>query len=321
MPRGARLDAPGTLHHVMVRGIEGNSIVEDDSDRNYFVTRLGIVAAASGTNIYAWALMTNHAHILLKSGPTGLSSFMRKLLTGYASYYNRRYKRHGHLFQNRYKSIVCDENAYFLKLVSYIHLNPLRAGLVCSLDELERYPWCGHAVIMKMIRRDWQERAYVLGCFGDQESSACKTYREYVASECGLGRQPGLTGGGLTRSLGGWSEVKGQRQRGEKSFSDERILGSEGFVKEILKEAEEHRKTRFPAIPLELEAQKRLDELCREAGVSLHALQGGSRNRTCSSIRRQLVREYVEELGMSYAGAARLLGVSASAVTQMLLRK
>ncbi len=133
MPRGARLDAPGTLHHVMVRGIEGNSIVADDEDRGFFVSRMGKVASETGTSIFAWALMTNHAHILMKSGAAGLSTFMHKLLTGYASGYNRRHQRHGHLFQNRYKSIVCEEDAYFLRLVSYIHLNPLRAGLVGSL--------------------------------------------------------------------------------------------------------------------------------------------------------------------------------------------
>lgn len=321
MPRGARLDAPGTLHHVMVRGIECNSIVEDEGDREYFVTRLGSVASATGTSIYAWALMTNHAHILLKSGYAGLSLFMRRLLTAYASYYNRKYRRHGHLFQNRYKSIVCDEDAYFKKLVSYIHLNPLRAGLVRSLTELDRYPWCGHAVVMKNHSRDWQARAYVLGFFGVRESMARKAYREFVASECGLGAQPKLTGGGLIRSLGGWSEVKAQRKRGEKQFSDQRILGSGEFVKEILQEAEARRQTQFPALPVEADVSDRLDELCREQGVSLQALQGGSRIRACSAIRRQVVEEFVVGKGMSYAGAARLLGVSASAVTQILLRK
>ena len=208
MPRGARLDAPGTLHHVMVRGIEGNSIVADDEDRMYFVSRMGKVAAATGTSIYAWALLTNHAHILLKSGASGLSTFMRKLLTGYATGYNLRHKRHGHLFQNRYKSIVCEEEPYFLRLVSYIHLNPLRAGLAESLEDLERYPWGGHAVVMNRIRHEWQDRNYVRGYFGKRESSALQAYREFVAEESGRGRQPELTGGGLIRSIGGWSEVK-----------------------------------------------------------------------------------------------------------------
>jgi hypothetical protein len=73
---------------------------------------------------------------------------MRRLLTAYAIYFNRRYDRSGHLFQNRYRSIVCDEDAYLHELVRYIHLNPLRAGVVKELNELDEYPWCGHAVVM-----------------------------------------------------------------------------------------------------------------------------------------------------------------------------
>lgn len=102
MPRQARLDAPGTLHHVIVRGIEKRRIVDDQKDRENFVFRLGELASATETTIYAWSLMTNHAHILLHSGEGGLSTFMRRLLTGYAVEYNRRHKRHGHLFQNRW---------------------------------------------------------------------------------------------------------------------------------------------------------------------------------------------------------------------------
>ena len=321
MPRGARLDAPGTLHHVMVRGIEGMNIVEDDKDREYFVTRLGLVATGTGTSVYAWALMSNHAHMLLRSGSAGLSTFMRKLLTGYASYFNRRHKRHGHLFQNRYKSIVCEEEPYFLRLVSYIHLNPLRAGLVGSLEELERYRWSGHAVVLNRIRHEWQNRDAVLEYFGKRDSSARQAYREFVASESGLGRQPELTGGGLIRSIGGWSEVKSLRKRGEKQFSDERILGSGEFVKEILDEVDDGRKEQFPAVPMEQEARKRLERLCREKGVSKQALQAGSRTRQCSAVRKQLAGEYVGELGMTYAGAARLLGISASAVNQILMRE
>lgn len=305
---------------MMVRGIEGNSIVADDEDRMYFVSRMGKVAAATGTSIYAWALLTNHAHILLKSGASGLSTFMRKLLTGYATGYNLRHKRHGHLFQNRYKSIVCEEEPYFLRLVSYIHLNPLRAGLAESLEDLERYPWGGHAVVMNRIRHEWQDRNYVLGYFGKRESSALQAYREFVAEESGRGRQPELTGGGLVRSIGGWSEVKSLRKRQEKQFSDERILGSGEFVKEILDDVEESVKERLPATAAATEAGERLVSACEEAGISVQALQGGSRKRECTELRKRLALEYVLELGMTYAGSARLLGISAAAVNQIVKR-
>ena len=148
MPRQARLDAPGTLHHVIIRGIERRAIVADERDRCEFVERLGRLTSELKTAVYAWALLTNHAHLLLRSGPRGLPTFMRRFLTGYAQGYNRRHKRHGHLFQNRYKSIVCEEENYFTELVRYIHPNPLRAKLVRTLEELDTYPWSGHAVVM-----------------------------------------------------------------------------------------------------------------------------------------------------------------------------
>ena len=122
MPRGPRLDAPGTLHHVIVRGIERRKIVDNDTDREDFATRMGSIALGTGTYIYAWALMTNHAHILLRSSSAGLTTFMRRFLSGYAIMYNRRHRRYGRLFQNRYKSIVCEEDPYFKELVRYIHL-------------------------------------------------------------------------------------------------------------------------------------------------------------------------------------------------------
>ena len=110
MPRQARLDAPGTLHHVMIRGIEGANIFWDEKDRERFLSRVGEIGKATGTRILAWVLMDNHVHLLLFSGSSGLPRFMRRLLTGYALWFNRRHQRSGHLFQNRYKSIVCEED-------------------------------------------------------------------------------------------------------------------------------------------------------------------------------------------------------------------
>jgi len=147
MPRKARLDVPGTLHHVMVWGIEGSNIFRDDEDRKAFVDRIRYLAKETGTRILAWALMGNHVHLLLVSGPDGLSTFMRRLLTAYAIGFNRKHRRFGHLFQNRYKSIICELEPYLLELVRYIHLNPFRAGVVKSFEELENYPWCGHGVL------------------------------------------------------------------------------------------------------------------------------------------------------------------------------
>jgi REP element-mobilizing transposase RayT len=236
MPRQARLDAPGTVHHVIIRGIEKRIIVDDDEDRQELVQRMGRLAENMQTALYAWSVMNNHAHILLRSGPEGLSRYMRRLLTGYAGYYNRRHGRYGHLFQNRYKSIVCDEDVYLKELVRYIHLNPLRARLVRDMDGLDGYRWCGHGTVMGTMHMAAQDRDFVLSYFGKKEGSAKKAYREYVSEGIAAGRRPELVGGGLVRSVGGWSEVQSIRKHGEHIVSDERILGSGDFVDRIIQE-------------------------------------------------------------------------------------
>ncbi|MCF8383637.1 MAG: transposase [Chlorobium sp.] len=320
MPRVARLDAPGTLHHVMVRGIEGGPIVTDDHDREQFVSRTGLLSRSTGTTVYAWALMTNHSHLLLRSGHAGISGFMRKLLTGYAISYNLRHKRHGYLFQNRYKSIVCQEDGYFQKLVSYIHLNPFRAGLVRSLDELDDYPWTGHAVLMNRASNDWQDRDYVLSYFGEKEGSARQSYREFIAEQSVLGRQPELVGGGLVRSAGGWSEVKALRKRGELQLGDARILGDGDFVKTMLDEAEESRKELLCVYEMERKAEDEMEKKCEQQGVSKDLLQKGSRQAAVSKLREELAALMVDELGLTQAATARLLGISTSGVAGILRR-
>jgi len=148
MPRQARLDAPGVLQHVMARGIERRKIFWDDKDRTSFLERLAIILEETQTQCYAWTLIPNHFHLLLRTGPTPLSKVMRRLMTGYAVTFNLRHRRAGHLFQNRYKSVVCEEENYLLELTRYIHLNPLRAKLVEDLKSLDKYPWTGHSVLI-----------------------------------------------------------------------------------------------------------------------------------------------------------------------------
>jgi len=155
MPRLARLDAPGVLHHVMGRGIERRKIFLNKKDQKDFIDRLAELAVNGSMSIYAWALLPNHFHLLCKTKNRPLSSSMRKLLTGYVVNFNRRHKRHGHLFQNRYKSIICQEDAYLMELVRYIHLNLIRSGLIKDIKGLNRCPFSGHSVLMGYVKRDW----------------------------------------------------------------------------------------------------------------------------------------------------------------------
>ena len=321
MPRQPRLDVPGTLHHVIIRGIEKRKIVDDDRDRNNFIERLEALSTDLETSIYAWALMKNHAHLLLRSGSGGLPNFMRKLLTGYAVFYNKRHKRHGHLFQNRYKSIVCEEDSYFRELVRYIHLNPLRGNLVEQMKQLDRYEWCGHSSIMGKRSNDWQDTDYVLAWFGDSKKEAKHNYRQFVEKGVSLGRQPQLVGGGLIRSMGGWSQVKALRRMGDRQVSDERILGSGEFVKQMTAELDLMKKYRISSQDREETVNKTIKAVCKENGILINALQNGSRMRNISHERKVLAVKLVNEHGLTLAETARQLGVSTSAIGKIISQR
>src|SRR3990172_9704455 len=200
MPRQARLDIPGALHHIMVRGINRSTIFDDNDDKAKFLERLSENIIEGKSSVYAWVLMDNHAHILFKSGEDGISALMRKQLTWYAQYYNRRHNRTGHLFENRYKSILCDEDNYLLALVRYIHLNPLRAQIIKTIEELDGYQWSGHRAIIGKAKNPWMDAEYILNQFDNTRRKALHAYREFMSEGIGQGRIKELTGGGLIRN-------------------------------------------------------------------------------------------------------------------------
>jgi REP-associated tyrosine transposase len=245
MPRTARLDAPGVIHHVMIRGIERRKIFLNDKDREDFIERLSKLCPEMGIVCYAWAFMPNHAHFLFRTGEEPLSKLMRRLLTGYVIGFNRRHKRRGQLFQNRYKSIICQEETYLRELVRYIHLNPVRAGIVQDLYELNKFKYSGHSVLMGKVKREWQDTDYVLGYFGESKNKARKGYESFVKEGFSQGRKYELTGGGLIRSLGGWIEAREVLKSRVHIMGDERILGDSDFVDSIISQSEEQYERRY----------------------------------------------------------------------------
>ena len=317
MPRRSRIDAAGALHHVIGRGIARGAIFLSDPDRDDFLERLADILMESKTACYAWSLVPNHLHLLLRTGTTPLSSVMRRLLTGYAVGFNRRHRRQGHLFQNRYKSILCQEEPYLLELVRYIHLNPLRAGLIKDYDELCRYPYSGHSVILGYREREWQEVEYVLRLFGEGVGTARRRYREYVKEGIEQGKRPELVGGGLLRSQGGWTGVKTLREAGTYQKGDERILGDGAFVEQVLGEAEEafERRYRLAAKGYNLEGvAKRVAELL---GVSPEEVLEPGRVRGKVRVRaRSLVCYWAtSELGVRQGQLAESLRLTQPAIS------
>jgi REP element-mobilizing transposase RayT len=320
MPRQARLDAPGTLHHVMVRGIDGITIFRDDRDREDFLARIEQLVEATGTRILAWVLMDNHIHLLLFSGPSGIAAFMRRLLTGYAIWFNRRHQRTGHLFQNRYKSIVCEEDAYLLELVRYIHLNPLRASVVKSIEELDRYRWSGHSVLVGKRDNEWQACEYVLRQFSQKPKKAMRVYRQFVDEGKDQGRRSELVGGGLIRSMGGWSQVLSFRRGSGKRAYDDRILGGGDFVTEILKEANKKVMRQLLYGQKERSIEDVIQKICRQEGIKEEELKRGGQRRRVSEARGKIAYYLHRKQGIPMAEIARHVGVGTSAIAMTLRR-
>jgi REP element-mobilizing transposase RayT len=314
MPRTARLDAHGVLHHVMIRGIEKTKIFTGNKDREDFIERLADLCPEMGIKCYAWAFMPNHAHFLFHTGKESLSRFMRRLLTGYVIGFNRRHKRRGHLFQNRFKSIICQEETYLRELVRYIHLNPIRAKIIRTMDELRDYKYSGHSAIMGNVKRDWQDIKYVLGYFGKSARKARKEYESFVKAGLGEGRKAELTGGGLIRSLGGWIEAKEILKGGVHIMSDERILGDSDFVDSIISQSEESYDKRQRLRQKGYNLNKIAGRVAEVLGIELEEVFSKGRQERKVRARSLLCYWASRELGISHAELAKRLQLSPAAI-------
>jgi len=317
MPRQARLDFPGCLHHVMVRGIGRSPLFDDRSDYYFFIGELERELHRTGARCLAWSLMPNHVHLLIQTGAIPLWHLMHRLLLRYAGRYNRRHRRSGHLFENRYKSLLCDRDSYLLELVRYIHLNPLRAGLVASMDGLERYPWTGHPVLLGKRRASWQETDQVLGEFSTGRTRARSRYADFVKEGAGKVRRPEFTFG--------WSHLRGMLAEGgrtpkdDRDVRDPRILGDGDFIARVAAkvEAAERRRQRAGK---RVSPQAVVQAAAKAAGVPTEAIQRPNRRRAAVMGRALACKWLVEDLGMRGVAVARLLRVTPAAVSQAVER-
>ena len=316
MPRQPRLDAPGALHHIMGRGIERTNIFRIDRDRNDFLNRLANQSMDGNLIVYAWCLLSNHFHLLVRTGRQSISRSMKKLLTGYVVNFNLRHKRTGHLFQNRYKSIICENDPYLLELTRYIHLNPVRAGIVGGVEELNHYRWAGHSAIMGNVERTWQEIDTVLGYFG-RGREAVEKHEQFVREGISQGRRPELVGGGLIRSQGGWSQVLPLKRKGIKVASDERILGGEGFIERLLSEAEEREKETLRLSRKVPDLATLMKKISKGERIEESELRSGKRKKDVVRGRRLFCQLAVGKMGYPGAEVARYLGVTTSSVNRL----
>lgn len=316
MPRQPRLDAPGALHHVMGRGIERTNLFRTDADRGDFVDRLSQLCLEGSLVVYAWSLLSNHFHLLVRTGRRPISRSMKKLLTGYVVNFNLRHKRSGHLFQNRYKSIICEEDPYLLELARYIHLNPVRAGMVRDVEQLRDYRWSGHSAIMGRVKQQWQDVNTILAYFG-KGKKAVEKYEEFVKEGAVQGRRPELVGGGLLRSQGGWSQVLSLRRKGIKVGSDERILGGDEFIQRLMSEAEERERETLRLGRKVPDLQTLAKRITKGEAIEESELRSGMRTREMVRARRLFCQLAIGRMGYPGAEVARFLGVTTSSANRL----
>jgi REP element-mobilizing transposase RayT len=181
MPRKPRIEYAGAFYHVIARGNQKQRIFKDAADFQKYLLTLTVYKNRTGSRIYAYVLMNNHVHLLVETGEIPLSKIMQGVSQTYTMYFNRRYRTVGHLFQGRYKAILCDKDAYLLGLLKYIHQNPVRARIT---EKVEAYPWSSHhAYTGKDNPLSLVDTDQVLRLFSERKSRARAKYREFMAGQ------------------------------------------------------------------------------------------------------------------------------------------
>ena len=184
MSRSPRWDAPGVAHHVMVRGIERRAIFHSDADRIDFLERLDRLIPELGFRCFGFALMSNHVHLVLRSGSVGLSRLMTRLNSGYARAFNLRHDRCGYVFQNRFKSRLIESDSELLGVVTYVCRNPLEGGILGSIDELAGWPWSSFsALVGERLPWSFESTSETLGLMEATPDKAREVLRGRVARD------------------------------------------------------------------------------------------------------------------------------------------
>ncbi len=205
MPRKPRIHFPGALYHVIARGNRRERIFRDQKDYQLYLNFLREYKDRYGFYLYAYTLLPNHVHLLIEAGRYPLSRLMQNLQFRYTRHFNIKYKNYGHLFQGRYKAILCEKESYLLELSAYIHLNPLRAGLV---EDPIKYRWCSYRSYVRERKDDLVERDFLFAQFSQDKNVAMREYERFVKGRMGQGHREDFY------------DLKDQRFLGEDEFVD-----------------------------------------------------------------------------------------------------
>ena len=283
MARRPRLFAPGLLYHVIVRGNQRRKTFLNDADYQAYLERLGRYRHRCGHTIHAYCLMPNHVHLLIESSKQPLAKFMQGIQQSYSQYFNLRHRKSGHVFQGRYKAIVCDKDEYLLQLIRYIHLNPVRAGLVKGP---QHYSYSGHRAYLEGKATEVIDPRKVLGLMG------------------GKGHYLSFVSGAMK---------EGHREE-YYEVEDQRFLGGEGFGDKLKEEQEEPRlKKRRPL-------EKVIQELASAVGIESITIKSADRSWRVSKARTMIAYVLVRRQGYALSEVARYFARDAATVGTLIGR-
>jgi putative transposase len=291
MARKPRVEFEGAFYHVIVRGNQRQKIFRDDRDRLYYLKRVEHYRQRYQFSIYAYVLMSNHVHFLLETGKTPLSKILQGIQFTYTQYYNRRYGTVGHLFQGRYKAILCDRDAYLLELVRYIHLNPARLK---HPEELATYRWSSHGAYLGRKGSVVIDTTLVLNQLRNSTSQAYKAYRKFIDEGRGLGHDDRY-----------YQAV------------DQRFLGDEKFIGQI---AERAPMSEIRPGGRKLGFEKLLPAVAQVHGCGVSNLTAAGRQRAWAKARAQLAYLARDWCAMKAIEIARRLHRDASMVSRFCAR-
>ena len=275
MARKPRLHYPGALYHVMLRGNDGQEIFHSDADRSRFTLLLKEGIERYGHRIHAFCFMTNHVHLAVQVDVVPLSRIIQNLAFRYTRYINAKLKKSGHLFQGRYKAILIDADSYLLELVRYIHLNPVRAGMVKDPAD---FRWSGQRTYLGKEKIEWLTTDWVFSFFSSHTSKACKQYAAFVKD--GLGETAG----------------SGFRD----GTCEGRLLGDDSFIESALKKAEEVHRPKLSVASI-------VDCVCSAYGVGRQDLSRIGKYRRSAEARAVAALLVRETEGLSLTALGKML--------------
>lgn len=293
MARKPRIEYNGAFYHVITRGNQRQKIFKDKQDYTKYLKVLSDYKDRYKYLLYAYALMNNHVHLLIQTQETPLSKILQGINQRYTIYFNKKYKTIGHLFQGRYKAILCNKDEYLLILLKYIHLNPVRAGIVKNTD---KYQWSSHHFYIEKhssgdIIIDIEQ---VLGMFSKSKAKAMRLYRVYMSEKEEVGREDIY------------------------STIDQRILGDERFAEKV---SEEHK---AEVIFTKKQKEYTLGEIARGIedayGITLREIQQKGKDRNIMQCRK-LFSLVAKEYGYKGNEIARYIQKDAAVVTRYLKEK